>query len=88
MKLRLIYLKMMVSLLVQNNSVIAELPKEGSCGVDIEPRTPQFGALFVRPPRPMSWPLSRIGRWADVASANALSAGVVGSFTELMKRRR
>jgi hypothetical protein len=44
---RLIYLKMMVSSLVQNNRVIAELPKEGSCDVDIEPRTPQFGALLI-----------------------------------------
>jgi hypothetical protein len=80
MKLRLIYLMMMVSSLVQNNLVIAELPKEGSCDVDIEPRTPQFGALFVRPPRPVNWPLSAIGRWANVSSPNAHRAGGGGKL--------
>jgi hypothetical protein len=37
----------MLSHLLLMNFVIAELPKEGSCDVGIESRTPGFGALFV-----------------------------------------
>lgn len=42
----LILLNAVLPVPTPNSAVIAELPEEGSCDVDIEPRTSRSGALL------------------------------------------